>query len=286
MITNSGIFLIVGPKLASKITNSTQQVWQQSIEQRQSILESRLDNALTNNDYNWLFKEVRYWLELAQQRMNTDANKHAVIGLLKSAKLQLSVLDWSEAAIIQQAIERDLKQLTKSDSFDKSAYFNEFKQTQSIVNKAIKVSTKAPDSNQQEQAKQPLTQSDRAWYELQHIWQKSREFMAQYVSVSNVNSGNEYYISRQQRAIFSQKVDLQFEQAKYALLTDQWSLFESLLEGIITSLDIFDATTQQQWLNQLLVTAKQRPIGEQLILESPVVFQQQMKLLNIRFDHE
>lgn len=259
-----------------------QQIWQQSIQQRQSILETRIDKVLSNNDYQWLFAEVHYWLSLAQQRMNDDANHAAVARLLKSARQQLSVIDWDESAIIKQAIDKDLELISNGKAFNLPLYFQEVTQTQQLINKAISHSTLI-EINETEQAKVVVNDNDNSqfeWYQPKVLWINTKAFFAQFISISNTNSNHDQYLGRQQKAFLQQQIGLQFEQAKQALLNQQWSLYESIISDIRLALESLDMQKQQQWLDELIAIAKQRSTPEQLTLKSLVTFHQQMKLLN------
>ncbi len=257
-----------------------QQIWQQAVIQRQDILESRLNDALSNNDYEWLFNEVNYWLQLAQQRINQDGNHSAVIRLLQSAKQQLEVLNWKEVNIIVVAIDKDIERLSDDASYDLLKLFQELHQVQqSIARRPLSPHTIATSDT----AQQP-TNHHQPWYHPTVLWYKTRALLGQFISVSNASTADKALLSKQQQLILKQRLQLQLEQAKFALLQGNHDLFKQAIDICIETLEPFNARDQQQWLTQLAESVSNYATLEHNTLHSLATFQQQIKLLKINLN--
>lgn len=247
-------------------------------ENQQAKLRQRVDKALSNNDYQWLFAEVQYWLQLAQQHSKLDTDSTHIIRLLEAAKQQLQVLDWKEARVIIEAIDKDIALLQASQKLDYRTFYAQLVAIQQQLAKAPFIGFDS-DSPDDEEATAEVEVA--GW--LGNIRGKLDFLNDIFIIEYSPNSESKTVpFKLEDRHLLRQQIDLQFEQIKLAILQQDWALAPSQLQRLNDQVSpLLQAPDQLQRLSQLLELIGQLPAPPTNI-QSLATLQQQMALLDIQ----
>ena len=251
------------------------QEWQDAVLRRQAIADQKLNQVIANNDYQWLFAEVQYWLSLAHQRMAIDPDAGASIRLLKSAKQQLSVLNSKESEIISKAIDKDIDKLQASQILSSQQLFNQLNRLQKSLTDAAFAFKPAQQLQSTDPSLANTDDSQLSWIE------KTLHFMDNLFSLDfyvdyQGKQGSGESMTQQRMLMIRQQVALVIEQAKLASLQNDTDTFSTTVKSLIDTVDIYYQAPEQLALLESLVMEKPT-----LQLNSWQVFKQQMVKLNI-----
>ncbi|MBN9227664.1 MULTISPECIES: uroporphyrinogen-III C-methyltransferase [Legionella] len=251
-------------------TNNAQEI-QTQLQSKFEQLNKQLQNAMNQKFYqnqDWLLLKARYYLELAQINAHWSNDIDSTIALLQQADQLLKQLNDPKIFDIRQAIAKDVAQMQALPSVDVAGLLSQLDAAQNSVNNLsipLPISESLPTT---EHVTTPANNS--SW---RSRLQNSMNVLEKLVVIRRHDQEIKPLMSPIFEAILKEKLHLNLQEAQWAVLNNNPSVYQMLLKQAINNLQMnFNKNSPDTTalikklteLQQMNVTQKRPALGSAL----------------------
>lgn len=199
---------------------------------RLSAMENRLSEAVRLHRDDWILAEAQYLLRLARQRAQFGDDMPSVNSLFEEARRNLNMVQDKRARQVIEVLERDQQSIQQYLAFDLSGL------QESLDAVATAALTLQPLADRRVKAKPqveppeppPELAWETVWPLIKYGFARAADKLDSYIRVSDRDASyQEAVIAGGQRELFQENLRLMFEQAQWALVTGNETLYRHAL---------------------------------------------------------
>ncbi|GGI89212.1 uroporphyrinogen-III C-methyltransferase [Legionella impletisoli] len=215
-------------------------------------LDKNMQSALKQQHYNsddWLLLKARYYLQLAQINAHWSNNVETTIALLQQADELLANIHDQRLFEVRQAIAKEITQLKSLQSLDKTGLLSKLDALQETVsNLPIKTSV-TPENRQNNN--EATTKTPEAWRDR---LKNSINLLERLVVIRRHDEAIQPLLSQQQEALLRASLQLNLQEAQWAVLQNNETVYKMALNQAIQTIQRYFTTEKgrvEGVLNQL-----------------------------------
>ncbi|KTC85106.1 uroporphyrinogen-III C-methyltransferase [Legionella brunensis] len=257
-----------------KTLNQSQIQLQDHIKALDNALKIALQQRLYQKQ-DWILLKARYYLELAQINAHWSDDQQTTIALLQQADTLLAALSYQQVLTIRQAIAQEIAQLQVLPKVDVAGLLS---QLDAAKNNLSNLPLKKPISHPQSHDTNGKTSSE--WRDQ---LRDSINSLGKLVVIRRHEENVEPLLSPLQQAMLQEVIRLNLEEAQWAILQNNSSVYQLALTQAINAIKrTFDETASS---TQALIKQLQALQQQKLNLAKPVIGKA-LPLLNQLIDNK
>ncbi len=199
---------------------------------RLAATENRLNEAVRLHRDDWILAEAQYLLRLARQRAQFGDDMQQVNSLFDEARRNLNMVQDKRASQVIEVLERDQQSIQHYLAFDLSelqealdAVTTAALTLQPLADRKVKAKPQAETPEPP-----PALAWDTLWPLIQYGFARAADKLDSYIRVSDRDASyQQAVIAGGQRELFQENLRLMFEQAQWALVTGNETLYRHAL---------------------------------------------------------
>lgn len=195
--------------------------------------ERRLNELARLNRDDWILAEAEYLMRLAQQRLALGADVSQASNLMQAAQRNLQMVQDAKAQTVLEVLERDLQNLRKVEQFDLGALHARVESVAAAAQDLLPLAERSVTPQAVAETAEPAPEITwkNTWAIIKYGVARAAERLNSYIRVSDRDSQYQRtVIAGGQRELFQQNLQLMFEQAQWALLSGNETLYQQALK--------------------------------------------------------
>lgn len=229
---------------------------QQSLDQKLMGLNSIVQQLPGARSEDWKLAEIEYLLRLANQRLQLQQEVSGAEALMKAADTILAELDDPALLLVRELIAEERTALGAAKSFDRQGIYLKL---QALKNQ-IKTSIEPPEHFVEEKSPADSSTEAQAETESSSIWQQLKVL----VQVRHRDEAFDAPLRQSQYQLLEHSLLLMIEQAQWALLKQEQTLYKESLQNAINWINGKLRHTKAQTLQSELETLSTLTITQSL----------------------
>lgn len=201
----------------------------------------------------WTLNEIRYLVHLAQVNLQYTGEKQTAIALLTAAEQRLNLLNDSRLLVLQKAIAADKKQLIQTKGVDKDRLLTQL----NTMGLDIKQLPKRRMPNVKHVT--PVTsETDKTASTWREHWHKSLERLQHLIVIRRLDKPFQPILADAQLTLLMQQLQLALQEAQWAVLQRDQTLYETSLEKMRAWLEQYYAGQVDDLVHSLETLQKEK----------------------------
>lgn len=197
----------------------------------------------------WKLAEVEYLLRLANQRVYLQQELAGASALLDAANQILAALDDPSLLVVREKIAQEMLAIGQANQLDRQGIYSQIQALKSVIHAAV-----LPPAEFTQTSKNEITVSSEENAIAPTLWQRIGNQLSQFVSVRYRDDAFEAPLKTEQYQLLEHSLMLMLEQAQWALLKGEQTLFNASLGN---AADWIENKLRHQQALQLLAQIKQ-----------------------------